>query len=77
MNAALNYLRSSWADFSESFYINFIKDDRWHYLSDGFLVTIEVAFCAVLVGVLVGFTVAVIRSTHDKTGCSIFSAAFI
>ena len=68
MNAALNYLRSSWADFSESFYINFIKDDRWHYLSDGFLVTIEVAFCAVLVGVLVGFTVAVIRSTHDKTG---------
>ena len=61
MNAALNYLRSSWADFSESFYINFIKDDRWHYLSDGF-------FCAVLVGVLVGFTVAVIRSTHDKTG---------
>ena len=60
MNAALNYLRSSWADFSESFYINFIKDDRWHYLSDGFLVTIEVAFCAVLVGVLVGFTVALI-----------------
>ena len=68
MNAALNYLRSSWADFSESFYINFIKDDRWHYLSDGFRGTIEVAFCAVLVGVLVGFTVAVIRSTHDKTG---------
>ena len=68
MNAALNYLRSSWADFSESFYINFIKDDRWKYLSDGFLVTLEIAFSAVLLGILLGFTVAVIRSTHDKTG---------
>ena len=68
MNAALNYLRSSWADFSESFYINFIKDDRWKYLSDGFLVTLEIAFFAVLLGILLGFTVAVIRSTHDKTG---------
>lgn len=68
MQSIINWFRTSWTDFSDSFYINFIKDDRWKYLSDGFLVTLEIAFLAVLLGILLGFTVAVIRSTHDKTG---------
>ena len=68
MQSIINWFRASWTDFSDSFYINFIKDDRWKYLSDGFLVTLEIAFFAVLLGILLGFTVAVIRSTHDKTG---------
>ncbi len=68
MLSIINWFRTSWTDFSDSFYINFIKDDRWKYLSDGFLVTLEIAFFAVLLGILLGFTVAVIRSTHDKTG---------
>ena len=68
MQSIINWFRTSWTDFSDSFYINFIKDDRWKYLSDGFLVTLEIAFSAVLLGILLGFTVAVIRSTHDKTG---------
>ncbi|WP_353891149.1 amino acid ABC transporter permease [uncultured Victivallis sp.] len=55
-------------DFCDSFYLNFIKDDRWRYLWDGFWTTIGISFAAVLLGVLLGFTVAVIRSTHDKTG---------
>ena len=68
MQSIINWFRTSWTDFSDSFYINSIKDDRWKYLSDGFLVTLEIAFFAVLLGILLGFTVAVIRSTHDKTG---------
>ena len=68
MQSIINWFRASRTDFSDSFYINFIKDDRWKYLSDGFLVTLEIAFFAVLLGILLGFTVAVIRSTHDKTG---------
>lgn len=68
MQSIINWFRTSWTDFSDSFYINFIKDDRWKYLSDGFLVTLEIAFFAVLLGILLGFTVAVIRSAHDKTG---------
>ena len=68
MQSIINWFRASWTDFSDSFYINFIKDDRWKYRSDGFLVTLEIAFSAVLLGILLGFTVAVIRSTHDKTG---------
>lgn len=52
--------------FKERFILNFIKDDRWHYLSDGLLVTLEVTFFAVLIGILIGVIVAGVRSTHDK-----------
>ncbi|MBR7131577.1 MAG: amino acid ABC transporter permease [Lentisphaeria bacterium] len=50
------------------FYTNFVKDNRWQYLVDGFYVTIAVAVSSVLFGVLIGFVVAVIRSTADQTG---------
>lgn len=63
-----NWLQSCRTDFCDSFYLNFIKDDRWRYLWEGFWTTIGISFSAVLLGVLLGFTVAVIRSTHDKTG---------
>ena len=63
-----NWLQGCRMDFCDSFYLNFIKDDRWRYLWDGFWTTIGISFAAVLLGVLLGFTVAVIRSTHDKTG---------
>lgn len=53
---------------AHSFEINFVKDGRWKYLLNGFLVTIEISFCAVLMGLAIGFLVAVIRSTHDQTG---------
>ena len=63
-----NWLQGCRMDFCDSFYLNFIKDDRWRYLWDGFWTTIGISFAAVLLGVLLGVTVAVIRSTHDKTG---------
>lgn len=50
------------------FFNNFITDNRWKYLADGLGVTVKVTFFAVLIGILLGFTIAVIRSTHDKTG---------
>lgn len=53
---------------SNAFYVNFIEGGRWRYLVDGLLVTLEVSFCAVLLGLFFGFLVAMIRATHDKTG---------
>jgi His/Glu/Gln/Arg/opine family amino acid ABC transporter permease subunit len=52
--------------FSEKLYQNFIEDDRWLLLVNGLKVTILVTLFALLVGVIIGFTV--IRSLHDKTG---------
>lgn len=53
---------------SQAIYLNFIKDNRWKYITDGLKVTLEVTLFAVLIGIAIGFLVAVVRSTHDKTG---------
>ncbi len=55
-------------DFQERFYLNFIKDDRWMYMWDGLMVTLEVTLFATLIGIALGFIVAIIRATHDRTG---------
>ncbi|MBQ2380439.1 MAG: ABC transporter substrate-binding protein/permease [Akkermansia sp.] len=52
----------------DDFKTDFIKNDRWKYLAEGFLVTIEIAVAAALVGIALGFLIAVIRSTADLTG---------
>ena len=51
-----------------AFYTNFIENERWRYLLEGLWVTIEVSFFAVILGLFIGFLVAVIRATHDKNG---------
>lgn len=35
---------------------------------DGLAVTLEITFFAVIIGIILGFVVAIIRSTYDKTG---------
>ena len=56
------------SDFIAKFQLNFIKGDRWKLLLDGLGVTLEVTFFAVILGIILGFLVAVIRAAHDKTG---------
>ncbi len=56
------------SDFAEKFYDNFIKDDRWRYLTDGLMNTLLITLFAVIIGLLLGFIIAIIRATHDKTG---------
>ena len=46
----------------------FLDGDRWQYLTTGLKNTLVITFLAVIIGMLLGFIVAVIRSTHDKTG---------
>jgi His/Glu/Gln/Arg/opine family amino acid ABC transporter permease subunit len=53
---------------ADRLYLNFIADDRWKYIVDGLAVTLEITFAAVLIGIVLGFLVAIIRSSHDKTG---------
>ena len=54
--------------FLNAFYKNFIKDDRWKYITNGRGVTLKVTFFAVLIGIVLGFLVGIIRSTHERTG---------
>ena len=53
---------------TDKFYLNFIKDDRWKYIVDGMGVKLQITFAAVIIGIVLGFLVAVVRATYDKTG---------
>lgn len=50
---------------ADSFTKTFITDDRWLQLLKGLGVTLEITFFALLIGVAIGFLIAIIRSTHD------------
>lgn len=52
----------------DKFKDDFIEDNRYEFLLTGFRNTIIIAVCAALMGILIGFLIAVVRSTHDKTG---------
>ncbi len=47
---------------------NFITDNRWEYIADGLATTLQVTFFAVIIGIVLGFLIAIVRSTYDKTG---------
>jgi polar amino acid transport system permease protein/polar amino acid transport system substrate-binding protein len=55
-------------NFLDKFSENFITDNRWKYLLQGLGVTLEITIFAVIIGMLLGFTMAIIRSSYDKTG---------
>ncbi len=55
-------------DFKLRFYTNFIKEERYMYLVKGLQNTLLITFLAVLLGIVLGFLVAIVRSTYDKTG---------
>lgn len=55
-------------DFLQSFKQNFIDENRWQYLWKGLVTTLEITGVAVLLGLFLGFIVAIIRCTYLKTG---------
>lgn len=56
------------ADITQDLYLNFIKEDRYLLLLDGLKTTLLITFFAAILGIILGFIVAIIRSTHDKSG---------
>lgn len=54
--------------FFDSFKQNFIDEDRWKYLANGLGTTLMITAFAVLIGMALGFLVAIVRSTYLKTG---------
>lgn len=57
-----------WQKFTEGIVLNFIKDNRWRYLTNGLGVTLKITFFAVLLGLVIGFVVSMVRSAHESTG---------
>jgi len=55
--------------FLEEFQFVFLEKDRWRLLFTGLGNTLLITFFAVLLGIVLGFIVAVIRASHDTTTC--------
>ena len=55
-------------EFIQKLYDTFIVDDRWKYLVNGLQTTLIITVFAVMLGMVIGFLVAIVRSTHDRTG---------
>lgn len=47
---------------------NFVKENRWKYITTGLATTIQISFFAVIIGIVIGFIIAIVRSSCDKTG---------
>ena len=56
------------SSFCDKLYLNFIKEERYMYLVNGLKNTLIITFFAVMIGVILGFLIAIIRSTYSKTG---------
>ena len=57
-----------WNTLKYDFYRNFVKNQQYKYLTNGLITTLEITALAVLLGILIGFIVAVIRCVNQKTG---------
>ena len=54
------------SDFQTKFYLNFIKDDRWKYITSGLGNTLKTTVFALIFAVIIGVLVAIIRYSYDK-----------
>ena len=54
------------SDFQTKFYLNFIKVDRWKYITSGLGNTLKITVFALIFAVIIGVLVAIIRYSYDK-----------
>ncbi len=55
-------------DLKNEFYRNFIEENRWQYLVKGLGTTLSITALSLVLGLIIGFIVAIIRCTYAKTG---------
>lgn len=56
------------ADFIEKFKFNFIENSRYEFIFTGLKNTLLITLFAVIIGIVLGFMIAIVRSNHDRTG---------
>ena len=55
-------------DLQAKFIANFITDDRYLFIWRGLITTLQITFFAVILGIALGLTISLIRSTYAMTG---------
>lgn len=59
---------SETSGFAEKFYDNFVKENRYLYLLKGLGNTLIITVFAVMIGIVLGFLIAIVRTNHDRNG---------
>ncbi len=54
--------------FKDRLYDSFVKDNRWQYITKGLGNTILITVFAGLIGIVLGFLIAVVRVANDRSG---------
>lgn len=55
-----------WDELKAEFYLNFVKEDRWRFVTKGIGTTLVITLGAVFIGILIGILVATVRATYEK-----------
>jgi len=58
----------AWEDFKNEFHRNFIQDNRYMHLVKGLGNTLAITGLSALLGIFIGFLIAIIRCTNQMTG---------
>ena len=64
----LTAIKDWFVEFGNKFYNTFIVKNRWTYLLNGLGTTLLITAFALVIGIILGFIVAIIRSTNQRTG---------
>ena len=64
----LTAIKDWFVEFGNKFYNTFIVESRWTYLLNGLGTTLLITAFALVIGIILGFIVAIIRSTNQRTG---------
>lgn len=59
-------LTEFFAELKEKFIFDFIEKERWRFITDGLLITLQVTVFALLLGLVIGLIVAVVRTSHEQ-----------
>lgn len=57
-----------WNDLVAKFVLDFVEKERWRYITNGVVVTLQVTAAALLMGLVIGILVAIVRTSHDQIG---------
>ncbi len=63
-----NFVVKAYRSFTYDFRRNFIANNQWRYLAEGLGTTLSITLLAGLMGIVLGFLVAIIRCTNEMTG---------
>ncbi len=59
-------LNRGFTEFIEKFSFVFLDDDRWTWLVDGLVATLEITAVSLVIGIVIGILVAAVRSSYEK-----------